>query len=81
LRKVGDRALEFYPAVNEIRRDGSYIYKEFMEREGVDVKWTPSAPTTGTPKLVKGLPRLECNADGKDCTEKYRAGDKQIVVR
>jgi inositol hexakisphosphate/diphosphoinositol-pentakisphosphate kinase len=37
-RKVGDRSSEFYPEINEIRRDGSYIYEEFMETQGVDVK-------------------------------------------
>ena len=37
-RKVGDRSSEFYPEINEIRRDGSYIYETFMETQGTDVK-------------------------------------------
>lgn len=37
-RKVGDRSSEFYPEVNQIRRDGSYIYEEFLNTQGTDVK-------------------------------------------
>jgi inositol hexakisphosphate/diphosphoinositol-pentakisphosphate kinase len=37
-RKVGDRSSEFYPEINEVRRDGSYIYEEFIETQGTDVK-------------------------------------------
>ncbi|KAF1313511.1 Inositol hexakisphosphate and diphosphoinositol-pentakisphosphate kinase, partial [Globisporangium splendens] len=37
-RKVGDRSSEFYPDVNKIRRDGSYIYEEFLNTQGTDVK-------------------------------------------
>ncbi|TYZ60073.1 hypothetical protein PybrP1_008743 [[Pythium] brassicae (nom. inval.)] len=37
-RKVGDRSSEFYPEVNRIRRDGSYIYEEFLNTQGTDVK-------------------------------------------
>lgn len=37
-RKVGDRSSEFYPDVNHIRRDGSYIYEEFLNTQGTDVK-------------------------------------------
>lgn len=41
-RKVGDRSSEFYPEINEIRRDGSYIYEEFIETQGTDVKMCES---------------------------------------
>ncbi len=33
-RKIGDRSSEFYPHINEIRRDGSFIYEEFVETQG-----------------------------------------------
>lgn len=33
-RKIGDRSSEFYSDINEIRRDGSYIYEEFVETQG-----------------------------------------------
>ncbi|KAJ0403196.1 hypothetical protein ATCC90586_000167 [Pythium insidiosum] len=37
-RKIGDRSSEFYPECNQIRRDGSYIYEEFLNTQGTDVK-------------------------------------------
>jgi len=37
-RKVGDRSSEFYPDRDHVRRDGSYIYEEFLPTEGTDVK-------------------------------------------
>ena len=37
-RKVGNRSSEFYPDINEVRKDGSYIYEEFVETQGTDVK-------------------------------------------
>uniref|UniRef100_M4B6P8 Inositol hexakisphosphate and diphosphoinositol-pentakisphosphate kinase n=1 Tax=Hyaloperonospora arabidopsidis (strain Emoy2) TaxID=559515 RepID=M4B6P8_HYAAE len=37
-RKVGDRSSEFYPHVNHVRRDASYIYEEFLNTQGTDVK-------------------------------------------
>ncbi|CCI50266.1 unnamed protein product [Albugo candida] len=37
-RKIGDRSSEFYPNENHIRRDGSYIYEEFVNTQGTDVK-------------------------------------------
>ena len=42
-RKVGDRSSEFYPEINEVRRDGSYIYEEFIETQGTDVKMCESS--------------------------------------
>ena len=32
-RKIGDRSSEFYPEENEVRRDGSYIYEEFLSTQ------------------------------------------------
>lgn len=37
-RKIGNRSSEFYPDIHEIRRDGSYVYEEFVETQGTDVK-------------------------------------------
>lgn len=43
-RKVGDRSSEFYPEINDVRRDGSYIYEEFIETQGTDVKMYTVGP-------------------------------------
>jgi inositol hexakisphosphate/diphosphoinositol-pentakisphosphate kinase len=53
-RKVGDRSSEFYPEINEIRRDGSYIYETFMETQGTDVKVRRHFFTGGTNHLLNG---------------------------
>lgn len=37
-RKVGNRSSEFHPEVRRVRREGSYIYEEFMSTGGTDVK-------------------------------------------
>ena len=37
-RKVNDRSSEFYPNENELRKEGSYIYEEFVVTQGTDVK-------------------------------------------
>eukprot|EP00850_Spirogloea_muscicola_P022875 SM000316S12290 [mRNA] locus=s316:84377:92935:+ [translate_table: standard] len=37
-RKVGNRSSEFHPDIRRVRRDGSYIYEEFMATGGTDVK-------------------------------------------
>ncbi|CAN0924389.1 Inositol hexakisphosphate and diphosphoinositol-pentakisphosphate kinase VIP2 [Linum grandiflorum] len=37
-RKVGNRSSEFHPEVRRVRREGSYIYEEFMPTGGTDVK-------------------------------------------
>lgn len=36
--QVGNRSSEFYPDVRKVRRDGCYIYEEFMPTGGTDVK-------------------------------------------
>ena len=36
--QIGDRSSEFYPNVNEIRREGSFVYESFVETQGTDVK-------------------------------------------
>jgi len=46
-RKVNDRSSEFYSTCNEIRRDGSYIYEEFLFTQGTDVKVYALGPNYG----------------------------------
>ncbi|XP_047149877.1 inositol hexakisphosphate and diphosphoinositol-pentakisphosphate kinase VIP1-like isoform X4 [Vigna umbellata] len=36
--EVGNRSSEFHPDVRRVRREGSYIYEEFMPTGGTDVK-------------------------------------------
>eukprot|EP00804_Cyclotella_cryptica_P009696 CCRYP_011232-RC/>CCRYP_011232-RC protein AED:0.07 eAED:0.07 QI:178/0.84/0.78/1/0.69/0.5/14/828/1553 len=68
-RKVGDRSSEFYPEINEVRRDGSYIYEEFIETQGTDVKMYTVGPDYGHAEArkspaVDGV--VERNPDGKE---------------
>jgi inositol-hexakisphosphate/diphosphoinositol-pentakisphosphate 1-kinase len=37
-RKVNNRSSEFYRHENEVRKEGSYIYEEFLNTQGTDVK-------------------------------------------
>ena len=47
-RKIGNRSSEFYPGINEVRQDGgSYIYEEFVETQGTDVKMYTVGPEYG----------------------------------
>lgn len=46
-RKIGDRSSAFDPDVNQVRRDGSYIYEEFVETQGTDVKMYTVGPDYG----------------------------------
>ena len=46
-RKVEDRSSEFYPNENDLRRDGSYIYEEFVITQGTDVKVYTVGPEYG----------------------------------
>lgn len=36
--QIGNRSSEFHPDVRRVRREGSYIYEEFMPTGGTDVK-------------------------------------------
>ena len=46
-RKVEDRSSEFYPNENDLRREGSYIYEEFVITQGTDVKVYTVGPEYG----------------------------------
>ncbi|KAL0014138.1 hypothetical protein SO802_001207 [Lithocarpus litseifolius] len=91
-RKVGNRSSEFHPDVRRVRREGSYIYEEFMPTGGTDVK----VYTVGTEyahaearksPVVDGV--VMRNPDGKEVrypvlltpTEKQMARDVCIAFR
>ena len=44
---MGNKSSEFFEHVNEVRRQGSYIYEEFIETQGVDVKVYTVGPHYG----------------------------------
>jgi glutathione synthase/RimK-type ligase-like ATP-grasp enzyme len=68
-RKIGNRSSEFYPDINEVRRDGSYIYEEFVETQGTDVKMYTVGPEYGHAEARKSPTvdgKVQRNADGKE---------------
>jgi inositol hexakisphosphate/diphosphoinositol-pentakisphosphate kinase len=68
-RKIGNRSSEFYPDVNEVRRDGSYIYEEFLETQGTDVKMYTVGPEYGHAEARKSPTvdgKVQRNSDGKE---------------
>jgi inositol hexakisphosphate/diphosphoinositol-pentakisphosphate kinase len=68
-RKIGNRSSEFYPDVNEVRRDGSYIYEEFVETQGTDVKMYTVGPEYGHAEARKSPAvdgKVQRNSDGKE---------------
>ena len=68
-RKIGDRSSEFYPHINEIRREGSFIYEEFVETQGTDVKMYTVGPDYGHAEARKSPTvdgKVERNKDGKE---------------
>lgn len=46
-RKIDDRSSEFYPHVNDLRREGSFIYETFLTTQGTDVKVYTVGPDYG----------------------------------
>ena len=68
-RKIGNRSSEFYPDVNEVRRDGSYIYEAFLVTQGTDVKMYTVGPEYGHAEARKSPTvdgKVERNRDGKE---------------
>ena len=85
-RKIGNRSSEFYPDINEIRRDGSYVYEEFVETQGTDVKMYTVGPDYGHAEARKSPTvdgKVQRNADGKELRFPVilTLGEKEIARR
>lgn len=68
-RKIGNRSSEFYSDINEVRRDGSYIYESFVVTQGTDVKMYTVGPEYGHAEARKSPTvdgKVERNSDGKE---------------
>ena len=68
-RKIGNRSSEFYPDINEVRRDGSYLYEAFVETQGTDVKMYTVGPEYGHAEARKSPTvdgKVQRNSDGKE---------------
>ncbi|GAB4827775.1 Inositol hexakisphosphate and diphosphoinositol-pentakisphosphate kinase vip2 [Ancistrocladus abbreviatus] len=91
-RKVGNRSSEFRPEVRRVRREGSYIYEEFMPTGGTDVKVYTVGPEYAHAEarkspVVDGV--VMRNPDGKEVrypvlltpTEKQMARDVCMAFR
>lgn len=91
-RKVGNRSSEFNPEVRRVRREGSYIYEEFMPTGGTDVKVYTVGPEYAHAEarkspVVDGV--VMRNPDGKEVrypvlltpTEKQMAREVCIAFR
>ncbi|KAL8124465.1 hypothetical protein AgCh_012202 [Apium graveolens] len=91
-RKVGNRSSEFHPEVRRVRREGSYLYEEFMPTGGTDVKVYTVGPEYAHAEarkspVVDGV--VMRNHDGKEVrypvlltpTEKQMAREVCIAFR
>ncbi|KAH6804980.1 Phosphoglycerate mutase-like family protein [Perilla frutescens var. frutescens] len=91
-RKVGNRSSEFHPETRRVRREGSYIYEEFMPTGGTDVKVYTVGPEYAHAEarkspVVDGV--VMRNPDGKEVrypvlltpTEKQMAREVCIAFR
>ncbi|GLU11159.1 hypothetical protein SLE2022_279230 [Rubroshorea leprosula] len=91
-RKIGNRSSEFHPDVRRVRREGSYIYEEFLPTGGTDVKVYTVGPEYAHAEarkspVVDGV--VVRNPDGKEVrypvlltpSEKQMARDVCIAFR
>jgi hypothetical protein len=68
-RNAGNRSSEFYPNVNEVWRDGSRVYEEFLETQGACVKIHAAGPERGHAKARKSTTvdgKVQRNPNGKE---------------
>ena len=68
-RKVRDRSSKFVPGVSTVRRDGSYIYEEFVSTDGMDIKVYTVGPDYAHAEARKAPTvdgRVMRMADGKE---------------
>lgn len=68
-RKIGNRSSEFYPDIKEVRKDDSYIYEEFVETQGTDVKMYTVGPEYGHAEARKSPTvdgKVQRDLDGKE---------------
>ena len=71
---MGDKSSEFYPDSNEVRRTGSYIYEEFLETQGVDIKVYTVGPNYGHAEARKSPVvdgRVNRSEDGREVSRDY----------
>lgn len=85
-RKIGNRSSEFYPDINEVRRDGSYIYEAFVETQGTDVKMYTVGPEYGHAEARKSPAvdgKVQRNSEGKEVRFPVilTLGEKEIARR
>jgi len=68
-RKQEDRSAAFDPELNQVRRDGSYLYETFMQTMGTDVKVYTVGPSYAHAEARKSPTvdgRVHRDSDGKE---------------
>lgn len=74
-RKVGDRSSEYCADVNSFREDGVYVYEEFVNTQGVDVK----VYTCG-PDYAHAEARKAPAVDGRVCRNRRGKEERYPVI-